>query len=315
MIHSIVFVVFNILIPQFFNFPIAFKKYKEYEYHLSYKKILFNYYMGSQTLVIRTESNKVLNKKYVTLNDLEEYKNILNNIIFEVTGLFNVRLVLSRIDYYVDLVTNVKSHEIADILEILDKHQDNYKYMRKSKKYKTSYYLKTKRGSHNLNCYDRNARYKNRNLEGIFRIELQLKKPKIKSELKKYGIARIIDNYWTKEAMQEYYFNLLRDFFHNCDYYRIDVAIQKIKRSDYKESMKNKLIAFITKINKNGMTKAKKDYSAPTVKNYINKLEKIGLNPVTISIDKPYKKMENLLDRAKRIAEEIYFKKEGIKNE
>ena len=29
-------------------------------------------------------------------------------------------------------------------------------------------------------------------------------------------------------------------------------------------------------------------------------------------MDKPYTKMENLLDRAKRIAEEIYFKKEGI---
>lgn len=314
MIHTISFIVLNVLIKQFFNFPITFKKHKEYEYHLSYKKVSFYYYMGSQILVIRTETNKILNKGYANINDLEKFKKILDSIIFEVTGMSNLKLVLNRVDYYVDFMNDIKRNETGDILELLYKHSDTYRHMRldRNKNYKTSYYQKTRRGSHNLNCYDRYAKYQKEDLKGVFRMELQMKKYKIKRELEKYGVARTIDNYWTKEAMQEYYFNFLKDFFYNCDYYRIDVAIQKIKRSNYKESMKNRLIAFITIVNRSGMTETKKNYSAPTIKNYISRLEKIGLNPITISIDKPYKKMENLLDRAKRIAEEIYFKKEGI---
>ena len=55
------------------------------------------------------------------------------------------------------------------------------------------------------------------------------------------------------------------------------------------------------------MTETKKCYSYSTAKSYIEKLEKIGLNPVTISEDKTYEKMENFLHRAKRVAEELYF--------
>lgn len=312
MIHTISFIVLNVLIQEFFNFPIAFKKHKEYEYHLSYKKVTFYYYMGSQTLVIRTETNKILNKGYANISDLKQFKEVLDKIIFEVTGMSNLKLVLNRVDYCVDLLLDEDNDKIEDTLELLYKHVDSYRHMKREKIYDSSIYLKTRRGNYNLNCYDKYEECQIDEFKGIFRIELQIKKHKIKRELKQYGVERTIDNYWTKEAMQEYYFDFLRGFFYNCDYYRIDVAIQKIKQSDYKESMKNKLIAFITKVNKNGMTETKKDYSLPTVKSYIKMLERIGLNPVTISIDKPYKKMENLLNRAKRIAEEIYFKKEGI---
>lgn len=306
MLDSINFVVF-ILIPVFFNFPKMFERHGRYEFHLSYKGVVFNYYLGSQTLLIRTNAHKILQKGFVTINDLEIYKNKLNSIVYEVTGINNLTLQISRIDYCVDLVLDEDTNEVQDKLELLYKHVDSYRHMKREKIYDTSIYLKTKKGNYNLNCYDKYAECQVDEFKGIFRIELQIKKYKIKRELEKYGVERTIDNYWTREAMQEYYFNFLRGFFYNCDYYRIDVAIQKIKQSDYTESMKNKLIAFITKVNRSGITETKKNYSAPTVKNYINRLERIGLNPITFAINKPYKKMENLLNNAKRIAEEIYF--------
>lgn len=276
MIHTIVFVVFNVLIPQFFNFPIAFTKHKEYEYHLSYKKVAFYYYMGSQTLVIRTETNKILNKGYASINDLETFKKILESIVFEVTGMSNLQLVLNRVDYYVDFLNDIKRNETADMLELLYKHSDTYRHMKldRNKNYKTSYYQKTRRGSYNLNCYDRYAKYQKEDLKGVFRMELQMKKHKIKRELEKYGVARTIDNYWTKEAMQEYYFDFLRGFFYNCDYYRIDVAIQKIRQSDYTESMKNKLIDFITKVNQKRNDRNKKRLFSTNSKKLHKKVRK-----------------------------------------
>lgn len=308
MLDSITFVAL-VLIQQFFNFPIKFEKHNKYEYHLVYKDVKFDYYVTSQMLVIRTNAHKVLDKGTITIQDLDEYKSKLSNIIYEVTSIDKLRLELNRIDYCVDLMMDKECNEIEDTLELLYKHPHSYRHMKIDKIYDTSFYLKAPKGSYTLNCYDKyeEMEVKDEDYYGIFRLELQVKKCKIKRELKNYGISRDIDNYWSKTAMENYFFSFLKGFFYTCDYYRLDVAIQKIKDSTYTKGMKDKLIRFIKKVNEIGMTEVRNKYSYPTIKGYVEKLEKIGLNPITISNDKPYQKMENLLSRAKRIAEEFYF--------
>ena len=309
MLDTITFVVSNVLIQQFFQFPTRFTKHSKYNYHLVYKDLKFDYYMATQTLVIKANAHKVLGKGFVLLQDLENYKSRLMNIVKEVTGTDKLSLQLSRIDYCVDLAMDSDCNEIEDSLELLYKHIHSYRHMKIDKIYDTSFYLKAKRGSYNLNCYDKYEETDriDEDYKGIFRLELQIKKHKIKRELKKYGIPRELDYYWTKSAMEEDFFDFLKGFFYCCDYYRIDIAIKRIKESLYPKAMQDKLIRFIKKVNKVGVTEAKKSYSYSTVKSYIEKLEKIGLNPITISKDKTYEKMENLLNRAKRVAEELYF--------
>ncbi len=309
MLDTITFVVLNVLIKQFFQFSMRFQKHNKYEYHLVYKGLKFDYYMGSQTLVIKANAHKVLEKGFVSLQDLENYKNRLLSIVKEVTGTDKLLLQLSRLDYCVDLAMDTNCEEIEDTLELLYKHVHSYRHMKIDKIYDTSFYLKTKRGTYNLNCYDKYEELSrtDEDYKGIFRLELQIKKYKMKRELKRNGVSRELDNYWTKSAMEEYFFDFLKGFFYSCDYYRIDIAISKIKESLYSQSMQDKLIRFIKKVNKIGMTEVKKCYSYSTAKSYIEKLEKIGLNPVTISEDKTYEKVENLLHRAKRVTEELYF--------
>ena len=183
MVDSINFVVLNVIIPMFFNFPIKFIRHGEYEYHLNYKGVNFSYYMGSQTLVIKTNAHKVLKKGFVTVQDLENYKNNLISIVQEVTGTNNMYLQLSRLDYCVDLILDEDNGEIDDTVELLHKHLESYRHMKIDKIYDSSIYLKTKRGSYTLNCYDKYAESLLDEYKGIFRLELQIRKSKIKREL------------------------------------------------------------------------------------------------------------------------------------
>ncbi len=312
MIHSISFVILNVWIPDFFEFPVKFKRYDRYKYVLTYKGVTFNYYLESQTLLIRTNTHKILKKGFVTLNDLEPYTNRLMTIVKEVVGNKKYLLQLSRVDYYVDLSIDLECEEQKNILELLYKHLHSYRHMKMSDKsnINNSFYLKTKRGTYNLNCYYKFAQSGILDYRNTFRIELQIKKNKFKREFKKYGITRELVNYWSKDGMQMYYFDFLQDFFYSGDYYRIDIAIEKIENSLYTKSMQKKLILFIKRVNEIGMTETKKFYSYSTFKNYIKKLGEIGLNPVTLRLDGNFLSMENLLSRAKRVAEKIYFRKE-----
>lgn len=307
MIDSITFIAY-VLIQEFFNFSVKFDRHSKYGYHLVYKGVTFNYYMGSQTLTIKTNAHRILQKGCVRIQDLENYKNTVSSIVFEITGIRNLSLQLSRLDYCVDLILDYENGQIEDTVELLNKHVESYRYMKKEKIYDSSIYLKTKRGNYNLNCYDKYEECQLDEYKGIFRLELQVKKSKIKRELKRNGITRELENYWSISAMEEYFFEFLRGFFYNSNYYRLDVALDRIESSSYSKIMKHKLSLFIERVNKKGMTETKKYYSYSTAKEYIEKLENIGLNPITIANDKTYTEMRNLLDRAKQEAEQTYFK-------
>ena len=215
-------------------------------------------------------------------------------------------LQLSRIDYKCDI--QLTGDEIDIFKQIKDKHYSNYKYMSKKFEYDASIHLNNENGQYNLNSYDKFDESKNIKYWNVWRIEVQVKKGRIRKNLINDGITKELSNYWTINSFNENYFELLKDYYFWGDYYRLDVARNKIRQSDYSKTIKDNLCKFVTRINRYGMTGVKgKYYNYVTMKKYCELLDNIDVNPVTIDIGSDVTYMENMLKKCKRIAEEKYF--------
>lgn len=159
-----------------------------------------------------------------------------------------------------------------------------------------------------INIYDKGAKCKLPEWKDVLRIELQIKNRKLHRLYKDKGIERDINIYWTKEFMEKYYFLYYEEYFYLGDYYKLNICKKLIKKSSYSRTIKKGLIKFVTDVNKYGMTKASENYSYGRVRRYINYLNDIKVNPVTINDDSELDKIQNIIVRARRVAEERYFK-------
>lgn len=167
--------------------------------------------------------------------------------------------------------------------------------------------------------------------EGVIRLEISVKKNNLKyyyktskakiKEAKKAGKPkeeidqikieeRTIDNYWTREKFQEQFLNEVKQYYYEGDYYKLSIAVQKIKDSNYSQVMKTKLILFLCRIDCVGIDRIKRIgiYSNVTMGNYIKKLNELGVNPITIDEDSEYDMLEGLYTLAVRQAESVYLK-------
>lgn len=75
--------------------------------------------------------------------------------------------------------------------------------------------------------------------------------------------------------------------------------------------MERKLINFLVDVAEGGGVDAVKElklYSSHTIKTYIEKLNKLKINPITINTEVKYDELENLLSFARKVAKEKYFK-------
>lgn len=304
MIHTIEFFMF---VPVYQMDPRKFKQYdKENKCHHYSKGVNFSYDFKHWTLTVKTTVEAVIGRTNVTINDYQEYADKLTKIVSEVVerDVHIEELQLSRIDYKVDIP--LTDDEMKIFKQIKDKHYTNYKYMSQKVQYDTSVHLSNKNGQYNLNSYDKYEESKDMKYWNIWRIEVQVKKAKLRKNLINYGISRVLSNYW--DSFDENYFELLKDYYFSGDYYRLDVARDLIKRSNYSKTIKDNLCKFITRINRYGMTGVKgKYYNYITMKKYCELLDNIGVNPVTIDISSDVTYMENILKKCKRIVEEKYF--------
>ena len=280
-------------------------------YSFNYKGIEFKYNSNLKLVTILANAHEVLNIRDIKESDINEYEERVHQTVSEVLNTDNFKIELSRIDYCVDVP--LTEDEIKAYLFLLEYNTDKFKYMKKKKVYATSVCMGTKRGMRNLRIYDRGAKTGKQEDQNILRIELQCKPKLIKSEYNKYGIDRALDNYWSEQAMQEYYFDVLSDYFYEGDYYTRDKAYKIINESNHTEKSKNKLKKFLRDVENNtlaGLISDKK-YSSQLVRNRIKKLNKLFINPTPIprliAESRNIEHLENLLTRARRIAEENYF--------
>lgn len=282
-------------------------------YSLKYKDINFKYNSNLKVVTIVTNVHKVLNKTNITASDLNEYEGRVHQAVREVLNTNDFKLDLSRIDYCIDIP--LKEEEMKIYLFLLKYNKNRFKYMKKHKEYATSVYIKTKRGKRNLNIYKRGAKTGKQEDENILRIELQCKPKLVKSELEKYGIIRELSNYWSEQAMEEYYFDFLSDYFYEGDYYTRDFADKIIDKSDNTEMSKEKLKKFLEDVENNTLAGliSNRKYSPQVIRNRIKKLNKLKINPIPIPRliveSRKIEHLENLLTRARRIANENYFDK------
>lgn len=280
---------------------------KSYSYSFKYKDITFKYNATYKYLLIITLVKKLLNKMDITLSDKSTYESIVNNIIKEVLKSNKFVYYVSRIDYCVDIQADEYEYMY---IKLLNKHRSWFKYMVKKRKYETSVHLNNKYGGTNFNFYSKYPECKEIEYRGIIRLEIQVKRAKINNELKSFGILRCLDNYWNKDAMDFYFFEYIKPYFYEGDYYKKQISKQIINNSDYSRNMQDKLKKFILLIEVYGIDNIikRKICCDSTYKSYVEKLNKLNVNPICIPKEWKYDKLTNLLKLAKEKAMYDYFK-------
>ena len=120
-----------------------------------------------------------------------------------------------------------------------------------------------------------------------------------------------MDNYGDKQSMEEEFFSYLENYLYKGNYYKLSTAFEIIQNSNYTKKWKEKLINFLVDVAEGGGVDAVKElklYSSHTIKTYIEKLNKLKINPITINTEVKYDELENLLSFARKVAKEKYFK-------
>lgn len=154
----------------------------------------------------------------------------------------------------------------------------------------------------------------------------------------KYGISNITKSNiqsqgnhskWCRATVKKYIDNLDElgiDLIHldkAQNRQKLKIAKDKINKSKHTKSWKTKLKDFATVVNDYGVAdtiandnkeiaeKSKNSkhhkYSYKTVENYIEMLEKLGINPVTIDNNSKFDKLESLYTLIENVAQEKYF--------
>lgn len=292
---------------------------KDYGYLFYYKQVWFKFSVKKKYMLLITNAHKILNKEIVTLNNLKSYENEINNILNEIIPDIEYEIYLSRIDYHVDIQLESKE-EMETYLKLLNKHNKRFHYMKKNKEYETSVYLTTKQGQFTINIYNKEQEQINKygikddTYKNILRLEVQNKPDRIRVQSKRENepIARKLENYFCKEQMENGFFELLSKYLYEGDYITKKSAKQIINRNEtLKKSQKERLKNFldiVAEATPREVYEKEKFFCEDTVKRYIKILNKLGINPVTIESAAPYKKLENLVKRARKIAEDKYFK-------
>ena len=133
--------------------------------------------------------------------------------------------------------------------------------------------------------------------QNILRTEVKVKNKHLNYQ-KKYR-PKTLRNYFTFEMAEKYFKEYVEPIYFKEKFYRLDVAILEIYKKDtLKDFEKDRLSAFLTRINETGITEVKNNYDEKTFKDYTRKIRKLGINPLCFSsvIDnKPIsiEKMEN----------------------
>lgn len=312
MLDSIDLIIYNIKWIDFkklrlLGIEIKSKKLREGNtYWFEYKNIRFKFNPTKKYLLLITNVKTLLGKRDVSIKDKEIYKNIVLEIVKEVIEK-DVSIELSRIDYCIDIFLK-NEEELKTYIEILKKYKHKYKYMRLEKSYDTSLYLTNGYGQFTFNFYDKYAESKNPVDKNILRLEIQVNTPKLKKEAKK-GIPKILDEYWSKKAMKEYYFEVLKGYIYEGRYYKKGKIYKVINNSDLEKDYKRKLKKFIRDVDSKGIDEIIKTklLCRTTIEKYIKMLVNLGVNPVPIPNESGFDELDNLYYKAREIAETRYF--------
>lgn len=310
MIDTIRFTIEDITPRQIRHFS-KFKKIGNGLYTYDYQNIHFVYYLIECTILIFTNTHTILHKKDITLNDYSLYMDRLRRLLTIVVGQ-PYKLTLNRIDYYSNLVFET-NQQLDDVCKLIQLYPRNYKYMKATKQYDTSLHLHTKnKGQRNMVLYNKyvESGY-DKKFDKTLRIEIQNKKKILVNQLKQYGVDRKLKNYWSKDTFQEFYLDLVVPFLYEGDHYKLEKAQKIVTTSSYTPRIKNNLIQFLEEVNQYGMEDTKHLHSKNTIKKNIERLEELGVNPITLPKGCKSTYIPSLLGMVQDETKKILTKKQG----
>ena len=284
------------------------------DYRWSYKSIEFKFSPFFGTVLLLTNTHKLLEPKVdITLADKELFEEQVYEVVHEVFKEQIINLELDRIDYYTDVKTS-GFNEMLLYMRMYEFQMPKLGHATIKEKYLTSLHRSSKRGQYNFNAYAKDVESNDERYKNVLRIELQMKRAKIKKE-SKIGVARELINYWNSNAMEEYYFNLYRELFGYGMHMKYAKAKEIINASNYSTLWKKKLFNFLKKRMKcfdwKEIVKTKRTYLS-----YVDKLKSLNINVLCIpkeleSLVGDADGVENLLDKAHKVAEKKIFYLDG----
>lgn len=174
---------------------------------------------------------------------------------------------------------------VSDTANGADKFQ--YKYSNR-----TNCTYKSDRNNHvSITCYFKEyERLGNGDTEGakifkdILRTEVKVKNRHL--NYKKPVRDKTLANYFKEEVAQEYFTEYIEPVFYREEFYRLDVALDKIANDTelkLKQFQKDRISSFLTRINKVGITEAKSEHDDKTLKEYFGRIKSLGINPLCFS--------------------------------
>jgi hypothetical protein len=266
-------------------------------YYKQYRALSFTYYSFFNSLHIKVNLNKLINKDIIIDADYSEVIKQYKEQFFEVGFKYTDPLLkLNRVDYKADIITPYKDTYI----KLLKKGSANYSALKQYTKYKTSVYYSSK--SQNINIYDklqelidtdRASLVDISKYENMLRFEVQLKRNKLYYLEKSEGICRDLINYFN-HVDHDYFINKsLNKIIYDGDYYNLYHS-QKILKENFTKSMTDKLIEMQKDISINGVSEAKAHYNNSTFNNYIKAIEGVGVNPIVIPKNEEITYLKNL---------------------
>lgn len=286
-------------------FKAQYRNGKFIQYSASYRTVRFHFNPSKYKhhLIIECEVDKIMGDSNVIEDDLAKFEEQFTKIVQEFFKMnFPITILkypLFRIDYKYD-VRFQNDQEIDIFYEIISKAKDrcyNLKKIKPNSEDKTSLYYRPtgkvdqkgrnyfKRGKMNLNAYHRYYKTHREEDRYVIRLEVQVFSKKINSEYRKNGITKELVNYWNEDSYNEYMM-VYEDVLYSQDYYRIDIALQKIKEvKKMRPTTKKRLCRLLALINEFGETKGRKkfskEYSQSSFYRDMAKLKKLGINPIT----------------------------------
>jgi hypothetical protein len=270
----------KVMLPVRANKYINFHK-EEYGFKINYS--------GERRLIhILFTPSKLLNKDIITNNDYTDFIIEANKKLIKY--LPNVRiedLELSQVHYKLDIHTKYTQ----EYINLISKMKTNY-YKGKTDIYYNKYNSKIidsvyfKCSGYNLNLYIKERESPNNpNFKDVLRLELQLKRPKLRQIKDSSYIDSKLINYFSESRRKYFFENILKDFIYSGDYYstRRSASILK-KHYPNKPAIIDKLIDFQKLIGKHGISKAIEliEKCKQTTTEYLKLLQEAGVNPIPL---------------------------------
>lgn len=194
---------------------------------------------------------------------------------------------LTRIDYaYSHVVADLKEREC--IFAMLQKSLTHGKYTKQKTAYSTS--LRRESNSKVIQIYDKNTERRARGVpardyeHNVVRTETQVMREHLKSQRRATGTPRSLATWLTWERYRKYIGEAWAFVYHG-DFYPLETAIKMIMASGNGKRKREGMIALVTDIAAHGVDTTKASKSANTYKDYVARLNKLGVNPITIPED------------------------------